>query len=681
MKKKLFLSIALLAVGATGLASCANDPSTVTSSSGSSSVSVSTSTNNYPAATVQLTASSSEIEVNETTTIRSTILEEVSDTSVNFTIDNTDVLAFDGTNEGVRRVTVKGLKPGTATVTATSVVNPESTASVTITVVEAVPTLADLFENLRENKNYTITATATGISGVEGDVTTYIYTTENAIASAYKIGDGELSANYALNTDDEDEDNDIARYGIGIGKDGYGLYLDKNKKTGEFVSPATRVTGGSGFVTKDTLYGEDSVSAFSTPLFYNYGAIDTSWLSSFTKDTSNTYEISVENSGSNLSETELNLMCANYFFFNLLNPTGLVVAIRNMTNPTNGDIASIPTTTIQAFADNTVVIDMDCGSYGKVHAVMENIGTTSLDTFDSSINTFLASDKAVSEYEMSTQKKVIWDAVQANNYTSYSGKSYYFPSLDPNGQHMFGFYNYYGEDFFGLQFIDDESLADLEKAFPNGKDNYQYASILFVYDNYVIMGTYDLINKEILPLIDENGDLIVDENNQANASFLSLTDNNLGLKTLQDVVNYIVEDSGDAYLSSWKAFSSEALFAAFSDTLTEDFTGIKWFGTKSSVIGKDAATRIFSKYSNGDEILNAGSSYVAGLEPTFQGSTLTSLTVYGGVNAGGSKYYLEGNEYDNFGQADELCPAYSLIDQWCTDNQVDSIIAALEGSN
>ena len=280
------ITLALAAIMALSLASCGDQKTSV---SDSGEVSTSTSTEeNYPETNVKLKTQTSSIEVGNEATISAIVNTDGDDSTVNFSMDTTSatVVSFSTSTDGVVRVKVTALKVGTATVTATSVVNPEATATIKIAVVDPLPTPETVFNHLITLDNYTITSgdyDSTNTSNPKSP-TNVVKVTSNAVTLT------NISGNPLLV---KSADTSVSWYGITLGKtNNEAVYMGyKNNKF--ITTDAELVKTDKGFLdaTDFAGAGTDAHSPNDVSGFFSFKAFNPSWFSSLTKSFTNTYTI------------------------------------------------------------------------------------------------------------------------------------------------------------------------------------------------------------------------------------------------------------------------------------------------------------------------------------------------------------------------------------------------------
>ena len=447
--KKHLLGIVSLAVLAVGLASCTGESSL--GSSSNSSISVSTpdssftpdssdsSASDYPEVTISLSTTEISLDVGGVLSLRATVAGETEDSTVDFTVDDPTIVSL-STPTGSIRTNVTALAEGTATITATAHCNPNVSATCVVTVSPAKPTLRAQVASLVSAHNYTVTSTYSG-EAMLAELTDTVQLTEDSLIVTSTTSEGTSGIwNGKLIYDDDDPLASSSVYGLSVADDGQVFYVAYTE-SGEFVSPALRAKGGSGYLTAENFDGSGS----STPIENDFNSFASFDPSVFTdeKSTDNTYEIAgdYESDGETLnSDVSVEVGLINAFAPNLYLAAQQAVVGEDGTFYLV-DVALLIDTTLEV-TDDGLTMTFESSDLGMtVKSVVSNVGTTTITTAPASF----ASDVANVEVEtpaLNSELQAIITAINANDYVN-SG-NYWFGVEGTN----FTATDYYTEDYY-----------------------------------------------------------------------------------------------------------------------------------------------------------------------------------------------------------------------------------------
>jgi hypothetical protein len=416
--------LSLLALSILTLVSCGE----TTSSTGEPSVSSST-----PAAIVEssttpdssskasdikitCTTTKTEYEVGEAFTIRFTVtgtskktltfaLADQSDTAPSVTSSDKKTTEITTTSTSV---SLYGKKRGSATLIATSTEDPEVSIEVKLTIVKAVAKLSSVWSNLNKLTNYTLNITRTATSE---EINEHDWSDDVAVpVKKIKVTDSVLTEEVAGEVADDlsttyspvfTSDNGTSLLGLAADKDGYVSTLTKTS-TGYAV--ADRLTGSEGFTSKSNIagYGDSATSpneiyltssgtSVSDAKYYSFGGlrvVNSSWFSYFTKDHSNTYELTVDEDDTENTATSTqksNIAYAKVCLWELIDAQGYMETANTSTSTYFTDLAENVSVTITCNSDKDVSVELTSGSITYTMTISDVDSTT----VDSSISTFL----------------------------------------------------------------------------------------------------------------------------------------------------------------------------------------------------------------------------------------------------------------------------------------------------
>ena len=435
MKKRLLLGIASLAVLATGLASCGpkttpSSSSSPLSSNTSSPSESSTSSADYPAVTIVMDQTHS-LEVGETFRLRAQISEDVTNTTCNFSVDNDEIVEIVGNANGVTNPQIRAKKVGTAKVTATSVINPTVSATCTITVVPAVPTLSELFDAIRDMNNYTLTTTYTHEAVEYTEVTER---TENAVVKGITFPNmndeaKELASEagylpiYGGMLSAPGIDDGVARWGSFANKDG-AAYIDI--KDGAMITPAERVKDSRGFLDAETFDGDGLIDAgYANEFVSTLAAINPETVTDEKSD-DNTYELT--GSDYNTLNNKIAIMNAvapylNFLVIGSVSSDGQYI-------PTDVANAIDINFAIRSDTDFTITIESDRAGVTATTTISK-VNSTSLTIAPSLVNAALESATIAEKALPADLQKVVDDPL-LNDYVNAMSDVYF--DLNRNGK-------------------------------------------------------------------------------------------------------------------------------------------------------------------------------------------------------------------------------------------------------
>ena len=438
MKKQFILGITALALlagaGATTLVSCQPD---------------------YPAVTIELNRNTIQAEVGGSYTLRATVnsSESINNFMSNFTTDNPEVIEFTTTTSGATNVSFTAKAMGTATITATSVVNPDISASCTVTVGEALPTLPEVFSAINKTHNYTLTATIDGVyAGESGDpVVAHDYTvlTDEAIIQYTDIG-GEDAAIWTSK-----DGNSL--YGIGVDTDGYAGYIQYSK-SGFVNSPERIISSEGGFLTSENFDGAGLSSPTSGDLFISLSAINPSYYPS-EKSNNNIYEIV----GSN-ADSELNSVYVEVGLLNAFAPDVYQSLVQQVVGSDGMysllDVVGLYDTSIEVLGTTNFKVTFTIGD-ATVVGTIDKLGTTALSDISTmlpTLETDLSTFTTVVP-ELNSELEAAADGFEGNNYVQ---KIYSFFKIS-EGEYAESSYNCYFAGNYVFLYYDETFVNDYNK--------------------------------------------------------------------------------------------------------------------------------------------------------------------------------------------------------------------------
>ncbi|MFA6830011.1 MAG: hypothetical protein WCR67_04855 [Bacilli bacterium] len=468
---KLFIglcSLALIALTGCGTTEASASVSTEPSVSVSTSVSTSTSVPEaYPALSIRIKGVE-EVEAGCTATIRALVTLDVQDDgvseNVNFTVADPTVIALPEDAEDVISVVVTGLKAGTTTITATSVANPNVSKNYTITVLEAKPTLKNLWNNIIDMDNYTIEGgTFNGIDEADYEEsmspTNYVRVTDNAIVTT----DSSNGVIYA------DSTTKNAMYGIALSnaEDQRAVYLEAPVTGGTYGAVITEdaplAKGDSGFLTKDTFMGlkTNASSPNDVSAFYSLAAFNPKWFVA-DKEDDNTYLIEGKDDEETEDNTSTNVGLYSSFVETLLwqltDPEGYLRFSSSAESLAFTAFASEIETTIvvTSASDFLVQILTSDGTYH--YAKITDVGTTSMDDIPA-VATALSTGLTPAEATLSSDLTAAKTLLSQNDYIQTN----YAQPNDINADQFKAFYNIYHTEDYIFYYYDADFITEYNR--------------------------------------------------------------------------------------------------------------------------------------------------------------------------------------------------------------------------
>ena len=468
MKNKFVKLIAIASLALVGCSNTSNNQSATSSTGDTSSTVDSTVTPSTPTApTFTITAASvkDSYEVGESFTIRFNVTstDSTAAKTLSFTLENANenkpsVTSSDKssvviTTTGIN-VTLYAKAIGKATLVAASTVNPDSTCRVELNVVKPLSSLSAAWKNINNLKNYTLDVTRTATSdeisqhGWDADAAVpskRIKVTQNSlIAEKATVGDDLTSPTWGATY----EANGISVLGLATDKDGYGFLLGKDS-TGYISASTSRITGSEGYVSGEDLsgYGDDAsspndifltaVSQTQAIAFGGMRTVNSTWLSSFTKDYSNEYVIEADSTAT--SAVQYYVAFTKVALWQVIDFDSYWSTVNSSSSTQYVDLAANVDVSITVVASNNVVITLDTGSI-TYSATLSDIGTT---TNEAALDTYLGTATTTAP-ALTGDAKLVVDAFAENDYyednsntargTSYTFyyKNYYFNYYDAN---------------------------------------------------------------------------------------------------------------------------------------------------------------------------------------------------------------------------------------------------------
>lgn len=373
-----------------------------------------------------------EIEVGNTATVVSNYATNASDTTVNFTTENTDIISITRSENG-RTATVTGLKAGSATILLTSNAKPSVFTTLTITVIDQLPSLSQVVKNIASLDSYVI------ISGdyyyeqnfIAQDTVTVV--NENSILSVDTTGSAYVS------------EGSVNYYGEVVPSDSdYAVYVTSTGS--KFTTQGEAIRSNTGLLTKDTFKGrgEDAISFDEVGEFYGIEAFNPNWFSSLEKNEDNYYELVGDKDSSTLLSKNINYAFTEALVYKLADRDEYEETVTDEI-PSVTDIASEFETYATVLASNAVMfyIYLDGAYSAALFAPSDSELVEEYETDIDSLNSSLSSAVSNVTYKENTLNSDLQAAKTAILTNNYVQKNSLYPDHETECQ----FYTYYTPNY------------------------------------------------------------------------------------------------------------------------------------------------------------------------------------------------------------------------------------------
>lgn len=392
------------------LASCSNNPSTTPSSSPTSdstpaasdttSTPSSTSSTSYPDIAFDVKASSKEVEVNGTVTIRAIIM--VDNNKCTFTSSDESIATVERAENGYI-ASVRGVKVGSVTITVTPDANPNKHISVALTVVPEKPDLRTALKNIQTLNNYQLNMGDES----KGQIT-------NIKQVMFNTPEGVILTDYYGNPVVKDSSNKYI-YGKLVTSDDKVVYAVKNNSS--FVTTnAPIVQAHTGLLTKDNFRGfkDKTVEAFQVGELYTLDAINPEWVTDV-KNADNTYLIDGETVEEDGTPTNMKGAYLETLLWKLVDYESFAKEEKLVGDNFYFDFAKKVETSISVAAFNRITVTITVDGDKSYMMEMKNIGTAKLEDDDNGIKDLFANATA-SEPVLGQNFEAGVTAINTNNY-------------------------------------------------------------------------------------------------------------------------------------------------------------------------------------------------------------------------------------------------------------------------
>lgn len=366
-------SILFLATGCGEQTSSVAENSSVVNPSSDDSTVVTDSSVALPDVTIKAAKDSYTIEKGESTTIRFTVTSAAVKTLTFAVEQDKEIVTIPEDVAAGISVTVTGKAIGKATLVATSTVNPDCVARVSIEVVRPVAPLQSVWSKVAALENYTlnVTRTPTNTELAEHDD----WTEETAVpVSRVKTTASTIVAESATTVNDDLTAEYEPSYKMwGYGLDSKGVAFEMNlDNTGALVAPTVAAKGHTGILTATDFkgLGTNAVNANAATGPVGLAGVNPKWLTA-DKAKGNVYELNGEDDNSSQASD------AEDVLWRIADVNSYIAGIQSLgnTNYDVSDIAKMVNTTITVIDSSTVSIQVET-DVTTFTISMTDVGTT-----------------------------------------------------------------------------------------------------------------------------------------------------------------------------------------------------------------------------------------------------------------------------------------------------------------
>ena len=430
-------SILFLATGCGEQTSSVAENSSVVNPSSDVSTVVPDSSVALPAVTIKAAKDSYTIEKGESTTIRFTVTSAAAKTLTFAVEQDKEIVTIPEDIAAGISVTVTGKAIGKATLVATSTVNPDSVARVSIEVVRPVAPLQSVWSKVAALENYTlnVTRTPTNTELAEHDD----WTDETAVpVSRVKTTASTIVAESVTTVNDDLTAEYEPSYKMwGYGLDSKGVAFEMNlDNTGALVAPTVAAKGHTGILTATDFkgLGTNAINANAATGPVGLAGVNPKWLTA-DKAKGNVYELNGEDDNSSQASD------AEDILWRIADVNSYIAGIQSLgnTNYDVSDIANMVNTTITVIDSSTVSIQVET-DVTTFTISMTDVGTTA----DPAAYTALGANVTVGAPGLNSDLVTLVGMIAENDYYweipnesaagyVYNYKNYWMPELN-NGK-------------------------------------------------------------------------------------------------------------------------------------------------------------------------------------------------------------------------------------------------------
>ena len=402
-------SILFLATGCGEQTSSVAENSSVVNPSSDDSTVVTDSSVALPAVTIKAAKDSYTIEKGESTTIRFTVTSAAAKTLTFAVEQDKEIVTIPEDVAAGISVTVTGKAIGKATLVATSTVNPNSVARVSIEVVRPVAPLQSVWSKVAALENYTlnVTRTPTTTELAEHDD----WTDETAVpVSRVKTTASTIVAESATTVNDDLTAEYEPSYKMwGYGLDSKGVAFEMNlDNTGALVAPTVAAKGHTGILTATNFkgLGTNAVNSNAATGPVGLAGVNPKWLTA-DKAKGNVYELNGE------GDTSSQASDAEDVLWRIADVNSYIAGIQSLgnTNYDVSDIAKMVNTTITVIDSSTVSIQVET-DVTTFTISMTDVGTTA----DPAVYTALGANVTVGAPGLNSEFVALVQKLAENDY-------------------------------------------------------------------------------------------------------------------------------------------------------------------------------------------------------------------------------------------------------------------------
>ncbi len=398
-------------------------------------------------------------------------------------------------------ISLLGKNLGKATLKATCLANKEVSCSVEIEVIQHIPALNKVWQNINELNNYTLANYKVSKEDETKAIpSSQIIVTENAVLFEGLVYDEDEEGYYPTPVFSY-SGADAYLLGYGIDQNGYAFPIVLSSD-GQVYNDNVIAKTERGFLTRENFLGfkEDSFSMNDVGIFYGLQAINPSWLSK-SKTVKNVYEITG-------TEDDLSSYYVKYLLWGLIDPVGRLLYSslhpeeKSIVNLVDCFDLKIKANTIQSvsfsltYKDGTY-INGEEENYQYI-SYMKDIGTTDCSSVNG-LEDYLSGVSA-SLPPLVKQLELLQTKIDENNYVFQ--REIYWKNPTTNKFFQASFMVFYTKDYimayYSKELCDLMEMAGNEKMNPYGFGYMKKSDgiYLFEYQPYKESNMITLVSKE-----------------------------------------------------------------------------------------------------------------------------------------------------------------------------------------
>ncbi len=403
--------------------------------------------------------------------------------------------SFDG------KISLLGKNLGKATLKATCLANRNVSCDVEIEVIQHIPALNKVWQNINELNNYTLANYKVSKEDETKAIpSSQIVVTENAVLFEGLVYDEDEEGYYATPVFSY-SGADAYLLGYGIDQNGYAFPIILSSD-GKVYNDNVIAKTERGFLTRENFLGfkENSLSMNDVGIFYGLQAINPSWLSK-SKAVKNVYDIVG-------SEDDLTSYYVKYLLWGLIDPVGRLVYSslhpeeKSIVNLVDCFDLKIMANSVQSvsflltYKDGTYINGED-ENYQYI-SLMKDIGSTDCSSV-TGLEEYLPTVSATLP-PLVNQLELLQDKIDENNYVFQ--REIYWKNPTTNKLYQASFMVFYTEEYimayYSKELCDLMEMAGSEKMNPYGFGYMKKSDgiYLFEYQPYKEQDKISLVSKE-----------------------------------------------------------------------------------------------------------------------------------------------------------------------------------------